>query len=83
MLTWEKVDGEKTAKARLVARGYRGPDLRLGNVDVFGCLRRRSFHLHLIPMGALKKWPLRSLDVKRAFRQADGFGREVYFRAHS
>ena len=29
-LTWEMVGGEKDAKARPVARGYRDPDLRKG-----------------------------------------------------
>ena len=34
VLTWKEVDGEKTVKARLADRGYQGPDLRFGNVDL-------------------------------------------------
>ena len=29
----------------------------------------------------MKKWPLWSLEIQNAFRQADGFDREVYLRA--
>ena len=30
VLVWKEVDGVKTARARLVAKGYRDPDLRYG-----------------------------------------------------
>ena len=40
-LTWREVDGEKTVNARLVAKGYQDPDLRMGNLDIAGCVSRR------------------------------------------
>ena len=30
-------------------------DLRNGNVDIAGCVSRRSSHLRLVSLGALKK----------------------------
>ena len=81
VLAWQEVDGEKTIQARLVAKGYQDPDLRMGNVDIAGCVSRGSSHLQLIFLGALTKWPLRNLDIKNACLQADVFGREVYLRA--
>ena len=45
----------KTVKARLVAKGYQDPDPRGGNVDIAGCVSRRSAHLQLRSLGALKK----------------------------
>ena len=62
-------------------KGYQAPDLRMGNVDIAGCVSRRSSHLQLISLGALRKWPLWSLDIKNAFGQADGFDRDVFRRA--
>ena len=50
VLTWKKVDGAKKVKARTVAK-----DLRNGNVDIAGCVSRRSSHLRLVSLGALKK----------------------------
>ena len=82
-MTWEEVDGVKTVKARLAAKGYQDPALREGDVDAVGCVSRRSSHLHLVFPGDLEEWPLRSLDVKNAFPQADGFGREVPFAPHA
>ena len=46
--TWEKADGEKTAEAQWVAKGYQDQDLRMGNVDIAGCVCRRSSHLRPI-----------------------------------
>ena len=69
--------------ARLVAKGYRNPDLRDGDVDIAGCVGRRSSNLQTISLGALKKWPIRSPRIKNAFLQADGFDRDVYLRAPS
>ena len=77
MLTWKEVDGAKTVKARLVPTGYQDPGLRNGNVDIAACVTRRSPHSQLIALGALKKWPIRNLDIKNACPQADGFDREV------
>ena len=58
VLTWKEVDGVKTAEARSVANRYQDPDLRMGNVDIAGCVSRRSSHSQLIPLGALKTRPL-------------------------
>ena len=77
MLTWNEVDGLKTVKARLEAKGYQHPDLRFGNADFACCVSSSSPHLQLTYLGVLLKWPLRSLDVKNACLQADGFDREV------
>ena len=81
VLARKEVDGAKTAKARLVAEGYQEPDLREGNVDGAGCVSHRSSHLQLVSLGPLKQSSIRSLDIKNAFLQADGFDREVYLRA--
>ena len=81
VLTWKEVDGWKAAESRLVAGNYQDPDLRDGNVDIAGCVSRRSPHLQLISLCALKKWPLWSLEIRNAFLQADGLGREVYLRS--
>ena len=54
VLTWKEVDGVKTAKARLLARGYQDPDLRNGAVDNEGCVSRRSSHLRLVSLVALE-----------------------------
>ena len=51
VLTREEADGKKTVKARLVAKGYKGPELRDGNVDIAGCVSRRSSHSQLISLG--------------------------------
>ena len=52
-LTWKKVEGQKTAMARLDARGFQKPNLRDGNVDIAGCGSGRSSHLKLVSLGAL------------------------------
>ena len=83
VLAWKEVEGEKTVKSRLETTGYQDPDLRMGNVDIAGCVIRRYSHLRAISLGALMKWLLRSLDIKNAFLQADGFDRVVYLRAPS
>ena len=75
VLAWEEVGGERTVKARLVAKGYQG------NVDIAGCVSRRSPHLRAISLGALMKWPQWNLDTENAFLQAGGFDREVHLRA--
>ena len=78
---WKEDDGEKTVKARLAAKGFRDPDLRIENADTAGCVSRGSSHFRVTSLGALGKWPLWSLDIKNAFLRADGFAREVYLRA--
>ena len=42
--TWREVEGGKAAKARFAAEAYEGPDLRNANVDIAGCVSRRSPH---------------------------------------
>ena len=75
MLALREVEGAKTVKARVVAKGYPGPDVRNGGVG------RRSPHLELISLGAWRKWAIWSLGIRNACLQAGGFGREVYVRA--
>ena len=41
VLTKKEADGVKTVKARLVARGYRDPDLHNGDMDIAGCVSRK------------------------------------------
>ena len=81
VLTWKDLDGKRTVKARLVARGFQDPDLAEGLVDTSSCVSLRSSHLQVISLSALKKWKLWSLDIKNAFLQADPFPREVYLQA--
>ena len=76
-LTWKEVYDEKTARARLAAKGCQDPDPRTGNVDIAGCVSRRPSHVQLISLGALKKWPPWRLDIRNAFPGADGFDRAV------
>ena len=78
MLTWEEADGAKTVGARLGAKGYQDPDLRSGNVDIAGCATRGSSHLQSISLPALKKRPIWSLEIKKAFLQAGGPDREEF-----
>ena len=42
VLTWKVMEGQRTVKASLVAKGYQDPDLRDGDVDLAGCVSRRS-----------------------------------------
>ena len=76
-----KVDAAKGAKARSVAEGYQGPDLRDGSADKSGRVRLRTSNLEVISLGDLGKWSIGSLDIKNAFSQADGFGCKVFLRA--
>ena len=78
VLTRKMMDGHKGDKARLVAEGYQDPGLREGIVDTPGCVSLRSSHLQVISLRAIKKWKLRSLDIKNAFLQADGFARNFF-----
>ena len=61
-----------------MARGARNPELKEGLVDTSGCVSLRPSHLQVISLGAMKKWKLRSLDIKNAFLQADTFKRDVF-----
>ena len=58
VLTWKDLDGKRTVKARLVARGFQDPDLAEGLVDTSSCVSLRSSHLQVISLSALKKWKL-------------------------
>ena len=73
-------NGEKDVKARLAAKGYRGPDLENGSVETPGCVSARSSYLRFIFRGALKGCEIWSLDIENAFLQADGLGRDVFLR---
>ena len=76
-----RIRGGETVKARLAVEGFQDPDLRMGNVVITGSVSLRPSHLQVISLGALRQWPLRSLETKNAFLQADGFGRDVLLRA--
>ena len=75
VLTWKMVDDKKKAKARLATKGFQDPDLREGLVSL------RSSHLRVISAGATRKRKIWSLGFKNAFRQADGFARDVFIYA--
>ena len=68
------------SKARLVAKGDQDPDLRAVAVDIAGFVSRRSSHMQLISLGALKWWKIWILRIQNSVLQADGFGREVFLR---
>ena len=55
VLTWKALEGKRTVKARLVARGLQDPDLAEGLVDTSSCVSIRSSHLQVISLSALKK----------------------------
>ena len=77
-LTWQLADGGKSVEARLVAKGYQGPDLKEGVADFSGRVSLRSSHLQVISLRAVKEWELWSLDIKNAFLQADEFTMDVF-----
>ena len=52
--TWKKAGGRRSVKARLVARGYWGPDLEDGNVDTSGCVSLRLSVAGRLPGGPQK-----------------------------
>ena len=80
VLTWKVADGVKTVKACLVAKGYQDPDLEDGLVGTSGCVSLRPSHLQVFSLAALRGWRLWSLDIKNAFPQADGFGRDLFIQ---
>ena len=53
-LTWEEVEGNKTAQARSLAEGYRDPNLKDRNVGIAVCKSRSSSQLQPISLGSLK-----------------------------
>ena len=50
----ETVDGAKTVKACMAAKGFQAPDLAEGIVDTPGCASLRPSHLEVTPLSALK-----------------------------
>ena len=62
-LTWKGAEGNETAKARLVEKGYQGPHLRDGDVDIAGCASDPSSHLRSTALGGVNRWRLRGLDI--------------------
>ena len=74
------VGGEQDVEARLVAKGYRDPEMKNGLVEVAGRVSLRSPHLLALPSGALEKWEIWNLDIKNAFLHADGFQRGACLR---
>ena len=81
VLTGKMADGQKCVKTRLVATGFQDPDSKDGLVETSGCVSLRSSHLHVMPLSTIRPWKLWSLDIKNAFSQADGFGRDVFSHA--
>ena len=81
VLTRKMVEGVKTVKARLAAKGHQDPDLKEGLAETSGSVSLRSPHLQVISLAALRGWRLWSIDLKNAFLQADGFGRDVYLES--
>ena len=77
VLSWKMVARVERAMARPAAKGFQGPELKAGLVDVSGCVSLRSSHLQVVPISALQKWKLWSLDIKNASLHADGFDRDV------
>ena len=77
------VDGAKTAKPRLVAKGLQDPDLGDGVVDTPGCVSLRLSHSQNLSLSAVKKWKLWSLDIKNAFLKAGGFTGDIFLCAPS
>ena len=65
VLTWKKVDGGKTAKARLVLLGYQDPDLG-AYARSSPTLTRLGRH-SVLQIAAQEGWNLFSLDAKNAF----------------
>ena len=74
------VDGKKGAKARLLAKGYQGPDQEDGPAGLSGYLCFHLSRLQVISLRAPTKWGIWSLDIKIALLQADGSGRDVFHR---
>ena len=50
-------------------------------MDTSGRVSLRSFHLQAISLCSMRRWKLRSLDIKVAFLRADGFYRDVFIQA--
>ena len=81
VLTGKVVDGVKTAEARLVALGYQDPDVKEGFIGTSGFASLRPSRLQVVSLAALRGWRLWGIDIKNAFLQADGFGRDVFMQS--
>ena len=55
VLPWKFFEGQKTVKARHVARGFQDPGLAEGLVDTSSSASMRSSHLQVISLGAPKR----------------------------
>ena len=74
VLTWKSAERRRTAKARLVVRGFQDPDLAVGLVGTPSCGILRSSHLQLLPFSPVRKWRIWSLDFNNAIA-----GRRILF----
>ena len=52
-----------------------------GNADTSGNVSIRLSHLLVIPLVAIKRWKIRTLDGKNVMQRADGSGRDVFLRS--
>ena len=50
--TWEKAEGDKTAKARQAAKGFQDPDTAEGIVDTSGCVSLCPSQTQVISLSA-------------------------------
>ena len=81
VLTWKMVNGKKCGKAKLVAKGYQGPELQDGTVGTSGRVSLRYSHLQVISLRAIEKRNLWSSDIKNALFPADGSSRGAFLSA--
>ena len=82
VFTEKIVEGKKTIKARLVARGFEEDSDSLGvRTDSPTCTRHS---LKFVMMtAAIKGWKIKSLDVSSAFFQGNQLDRDVFIKPPS
>ena len=81
VLTWKGVDGETTAKGRVVIKGFQGPKLQQGLAGPAWCVGLRSSHSQLLYLHAVGTWGIWSLGIECAFLQADSPHRDACVHA--
>ena len=77
-LTRKEAGSKKTVKARSLVKGYQGPDLKDGSVDIAGCVGRGWVNVQLISgRVALAATFSPALHAKRVPRMLVAFGNWV------